>query len=202
MTPQPTVFIVDDDDAVRDSLYLQLNSLGFTVETFPSAENFLDNLQPNAVGCLILDVRMPGMSGPELQAELTRQNINLPIIFLTGYGNIPLTVKTIHAGAFDFLTKPVDSKKLCDCINAALALSAKTNASNVTSCKLKERLTTLTQRELEVLELALKGYTNKEIGHRLSISYRTIEHHRSHILLKTGASNLLQLANLIKDSNH
>ena len=199
MTSQPTVFIVDDDDAVRDSLYLQLDSAGFAVEIFPSAEDFLDNLQPNTAGCLILDVRMPAMNGPELQAELVRRNINLPIIFLTGYGDIPLTVKTIQAGAFDFLTKPVDSRKLSDCINAAFALNAQTHENDAVNFELHDRLSKLTKREQEVLELILKGYSNKEVGRQLDISFRTAEQHRSRILLKTGADNPLQLANLIKD---
>ena len=201
MTSPPTVFVIDDDDAVRDSLYLQLDSAGFTVKAFPSGEDFLNALQPNTTGCLILDVRMPGMSGPELQAELVRRNINLPIIFLTGYGDIPLTVKTIQAGAFDFLTKPVDGGKLRDCINAALALNAQTHVNDAASYEFYKRLAELTEREREVLELALEGYSNKEIGRRLDISFRTVEHHRSRILLKTGTDNTLQLANLIKDDH-
>ncbi len=201
MTPQPTVFIIDDDNAVRDSLYLQLDSAGFTVDTFSNPGDFLDILQPSTTGCLILDMRMPGMSGPELQAELARRNINLPIIFLTGYGGIPLTVKTIQAGAFDFLTKPVDSKKLRDCINAALTLNAKTHGDDIANYKLHERLATLTAREQEVLELVLKGYSNKEIGRQLNISFRTVERHRSRILLKTKTDNTLQLTNLIKNKH-
>ncbi len=137
MTSQPTVFIIDDDYVVRDSLYLLLDTVGYVVKTFPCPEDFLDILQPNTIGCLILDVRMPGMSGPELQAELTRRNINLPIIFLTGFRDTPLAAKMIQAGAFDFLTKPVDSKKLCDCINAALALDTKINKNDTVNMRVK-----------------------------------------------------------------
>lgn len=201
MTSQSTVFIIDDDDAVRESLYLQLSTAGFTVKAFPSAKDFLDILQPNITGCLILDVRMPSMNGPELQAELVRQNINLPIIFLTGYGDIPLTVKTIQAGAFDFLTKPVNDRKLRDCINAALVLNAKTLEGDVVNGSLLERLSTLTKRENEVLELALKGYPNKEIGRQLGISFRTVERHRSRALMKAGVNNILQLASLFKNKH-
>lgn len=199
MISQATVFVIDDDEAVRDSLFLQLDSAGFAVETFPNCADFLDTLQLNTTGCIILDVRMPGMSGPELQAELVHRNISLPIIFLTGYGDIPLAVKTIQAGAFEFLTKPVDGKKLLECINAALALNAEVHEHDVSRSIVNERLKSLSEREREVLTLALEGYSNKDIGRRLDISFRTVEHHRSRILLKTGTNNLLQLSNLIKD---
>lgn len=199
MIPQPTVYVIDDDDAVRDSLCLQLETHGFTVETFACSEDFLVALQSKSAGCLILDVLMPGMSGPELQTELTKRKVNLPIIFLTGFGDIPLAVKTVQAGAFDFLTKPVDGKHLINCVKAALALNARQHEQDTTCLELTGLLEALSDREREVLNLALEGYANKEIAKQLDISFRTVEHHRSHILLKTGASNLLQLANLIKD---
>lgn len=194
MITRPTVFIIDDDAAVRDGLSLLLEAAGFAVQTFAGGKDFLAVVDPEAVGCLILDVRMPQMSGPDLQTNLRNQGVNLPIIFLTGYGDIPLAVKTIQAGAVDFLTKPVNSHQLLDCVHAALALNAKQREQNAANRELCERLESLTEREREVLTLAVDGYPNKKIAKFLGISVRTVEHHRSNILLKTSAANLLELA--------
>lgn len=190
MNPPPTIYIVDDDFAVRDSLALLLETAGFIAETFDCAEAFLARLDPDMAGCLILDVLMPGMSGPELQAELIQRQVGLPILFLSAYGDVPTTVQAIQAGAVDFLTKPVDSRHLLQRVRAALQrdIAARTQ---------RARLSALTEREREVLTLAVAGCSNKEIGARLGISHRTVEIHRSHILLKTGAGNLLELVRLV-----
>lgn len=198
MSSEARVYLVDDDDAVRDGLSLLLESEGFRVEAFDNANKLLaSSFGSQAIACLVLDVRMPEMSGPELQAELMHRGIDHPIIFLTGYGEIPVAVKSIKAGAFDFLTKPVNSDKLIDKIQQALELSRNKQAHNAMYRASCDRLQTLTQRENEVLKLALEGHCNKKIATVLNISVRTVEHHRSHILLKTGVDNLLKLSRLI-----
>jgi len=203
MISQPTVYIIDDDAAVRDGLSLQLESAGLYVKSFDSSVAFLSSLpRPKSIACLILDVRMPEMTGPELQAELVHREINHPIIFLSGHGNIPLAVKSIQAGAIDFLTKPVDAQLLLDKVQEALALSASMQKQNSMYRASNEHLLeTLTKREREILKLALEGRSNKEIARLLNISFRTVEHHRSHILLKTGVENLLKLSWMVKGYN-
>lgn len=202
MISKPTVYIVDDDDAVRGGLSFLLESEGLKVEAFDSAAAFLaTSFSSEAIACLVLDVRMPQMTGPELQAELTHQGIKIPVIFLSGYGDIPLAVKAIKAGAFDFLTKPVNSELLIDKIQQALALSRSKQESNAIYRASYKRLGTLTKREHEILKLALEGLSNKRIAALLNISTRTVEHHRSHILLKTGVDSLLKLSRLIDIRN-
>ncbi len=197
-----TVYIVDDDSAVCDGLSMMLESEKINVKTFNSAAEFLAFTPPqDAIACLILDVRMPQMSGPELQTELHNHNIDLPILFLSGYGDIPLAVQTIKAGAVDFLTKPVSSPVLLDKVQQALALRRQKINNDQAQRDMSARLTTLTKREHEVLHYALEGFCNKEIAKTLDISVRTVEHHRSHILLKTGVDNLLKLSHLI-NTNH
>jgi len=190
------VFVVDDDAAVRAGLSMQLQAAGFKVKTYASAEDLLAALRPGLNACLVLDVRLPGMKGPELHTELIRRNINLPIIFLTGYGDIPLAVKSIQAGAVDFLIKPVLGPFLIERINTALQLAKKQCKMEAENKPLLEGLATLTKREREVLALVLEGHSTKEIATHLSISFRTVEHHRSHILLKTHCDNLFKLARL------
>jgi RNA polymerase sigma factor (sigma-70 family) len=194
MIPNATVFIVDDDAAVRAGLSMQLEAAGFSVKAFASAEDYITAICPAVIGCLVLDVRMPGMTGPDLQLELARRNISLPIIFLSGHGDIPLAVKSIQAGAVDFLTKPVSGLVLIERIQMSLRLSAEQWEKDAENKILQEKMATLTEREQEVLALALAGYSNKEIATRLGISFRTVEHHRSHILLRTGTNNLFKLA--------
>jgi RNA polymerase sigma factor (sigma-70 family) len=200
MIPNATVFIVDDDAAVRGGLSMQLEAAGFPVKAFASAEDFITAICPAVIGCLVLDVRMPGMTGPDLQLELARRNINLPIIFLSGYGDIPLAVKSIQSGAVDFLTKPVSGPVLIERIQMSLRLSAEQWENDAENKILQEKMATLTEREQEVLALALAGYSNKEIATRLGISFRTVEHHRSRILLRTGTDNLFKLAPLSRTS--
>jgi len=184
---QSVVYVVDDDAAVRDSLSLLLESAGLCAAAFDSAQAFLAAHRAHQPGCLVLDVHMPGMDGLELQNELARRGELMPIIFLTAHGNVPETVRAIKAGAVDFLTKPVDGKLLLDRIRSAVAVSE-------TAHQRKDRLASLTQREREVLILAVAGRPNKEIARHLGISHRTVEVHRSHILSKMGAATLLELA--------
>ncbi len=199
MADQPIIFVVDDNDDVRSGLSLQLESAGFNVKAFESGKRFLREISSKSSGCLLLDVSMPEMGGLEVQSELLQRQIILPIIFLTGYGDIPMAVRAIQAGALDFLTKPVDGRKLIDLVQAAMRLNAEQRqqmAVNTANCK---RLENLTVRERDVLKLALAGYPNKKIARHFNISIRTVEQHRSHILQKTEASNLLELARINND---
>ncbi|SDY82558.1 response regulator transcription factor [Nitrosomonas sp. Nm58] len=200
ISQQPIVFIVDDDPAVRDSLTLLLKQEGISVQTFENAETFLSAYQPDCKGCIILDVRMPGIDGMQLQEKLSHCNCMMPIIFLTGHGDIPMSVRAIKAGAANFLTKPITRAKLLDSIQSAFLENKKLLEANQHNQDAISRLTSLTKREREVMELAIQGYHNKEIASRLGISFRTVEIHRSNIMHKTGAINLLDLARIAYES--
>jgi len=197
MNAKAIVYVVDDDKAVRESLAFLFESADLSAQTFATAAGFLSAVQPDPPGCLVLDVRMPGMDGPQLQAELSRRGIALPIIFLSAHGTIPLTVKTIQAGAADFLAKPVDGQYLLERVQGLLNTHVAYREAQAEDQALRGRFTLLTEREREVLAFALDGCSNKDIASRLGISVRTVEHHRSHILLKTGAFSLLKLARLV-----
>lgn len=195
-TTSATVFLVDDDAAVRDSVGILLETAGLVAESYDSAESFLAAVGPDRTGCIVLDMQMAGMGGLDLQTELARRGIRLPIIFLTAHGDIPATVRAMKAGAVDFLTKPVDGALLLDRVQAGLARGRKDQEDGQATEAARTRLAKLTERELKVLALAIAGHPNKEIARRLGISFRTVEVHRSHILLKTGAESLLELARL------
>jgi FixJ family two-component response regulator len=190
------VFIVDDDAVVLDSLRMQLEVAGYAVATFHGAEDFLEICTPDTHGCIILDVSMPDMDGPALQEELKRRGLNLPIIFLSGHGTIPLTVRTLKAGAMDFLTKPVKGAVLLARVQEAMEQCSLLRKQAQASQSIASRLAMLTDRENEILKLAVAGHTSKEIAQRLGISYRTVEIHRAHVMQKTGASNMLELARI------
>lgn len=194
-----TVFIVDDDAAVRDSLCLLCETAGLKAECHDSAESFLAAYRTGQPGCLVLDVRMGRMSGPELHAELNRRGSQLPIIYLTAYGDIPMTVRAMKAGAVDFLTKPVDGTALLERLQTALRQSREQVDQQQALAGQQQRLAQLTPREREVMLLALAGHANKAIAKRLGISHRTVEIHRSNVLRKTGAASMLELAQLAAD---
>jgi FixJ family two-component response regulator len=196
MSTRARVFVVDDDAAVRDSLAMLLEAAGHAAVTFASARDFLDGCMPGIQGCIILDVSMPGMDGPALQDELTRRGMRLPVIFLSGHGTIPTTVRAIKAGALDFLTKPVDGSVLLARVQDALAQCLFLREQAEAYQSITSRLATLSEREREVMALAVAGHTSKEIAQRLAISFRTVEVHRAHVMQKTGASNLLELARI------
>ena len=198
--PNPTVFIVDDDLAVRDSLSLMIEQENIGVRTFDSAESFLSAYQPEYRGCAIVDVRMSGMDGMELHQLLQARNILLPVIFLTGHGDIPMSVQAIKAGAVDFLTKPVTREKLITSIRAAIQKSEKLLSENANHQEALSHLAHLTDRERDVMLLAVQGHPNKHIARTLGISHRTVEIHKSKIMQKTGAINLLDLARIVHES--
>ncbi len=199
MNTQPSVFIVDDDYAVRDSLGVVVETAGLAYQAFESAEHFLQAYCPSKRGCLLLDVNLPGLNGLELQTEFIRLNISLPIIFLTGTGDIPMTVRAMKAGAADFLTKPVPSTLLIERIQATLQHEAQLHDQTEAEQAFRDRLDRLTAREMEILPLALAGMHNKEMARLLNISYRTIEIHRIRILKKTETANFLELSRLCEN---
>ena len=193
MSTDPTVYVVDDDAAVRDGLALLLDTAGLAVQTYDGAAAFLADWSPGRVGCLILDVRMPDMSGPELQAELIRRGIDLPIVFLTAHGDIPTTVQAIKGGAIDFLTKPVVGAELLERVQAALHRSAQLREQASATQTLRERLQGLTRREREIMRLVADGHSNKEIGNILGISAKTAETHRTRIMTQLNLHSVSEL---------
>jgi two-component system, LuxR family, response regulator FixJ len=195
----PTVFIVDDDDAVRGSLRLLLKSVGLAAATLSSAQDFLATYDPQQPGCLILDVRMPGMSGLELQQVLNLRGAIIPVIFITGHGDIPMAVEAMQQGAFDFLQKPFRDQDLIDRIQRALAKDQTGRAELQERSRIKQRLETLTAREREVLELVTSGKPNKIMAADLGVSQRTVEIHRARVMEKMGASSLAQLVRMVLD---
>ncbi len=196
MSMKPCVFIVDDNCVLRHSLGLLLEAEGFAFQTFVSFEQFVENYCAGTPGCLILDYNMAGMDSPELHAKLSRQQIYLPIIFLSSYGNESLVVRAIKAGAEGFLIKPVSQQLLIEHIHTILKLKARAYGQKQKVWKIKKCLLSLTVREKEVLALAITGVSNKQMAKQLGISYRTIENHRRRILKKSGADNFIELANL------
>lgn len=200
MKGNATVFVVDDDHPVRDSLTLLLEQEDIAVESFDSAESFLAACRSLPRSCAIVDIRMPGMGGMQLQAELSRRGVLLPIIFLTGHGDIPLSVRAIKAGAVDFLTKPVTGTALLESVQAALRESERMSVQAEANHTATTRIANLTEREREVMALAVDGLPNKEIARRLGISHRTVEIHKARIMHKTGADTLLDLARIAEAS--
>lgn len=196
LNTKPTVFLVDDDPTVRDALGLFLESSELSVKTYPSAQAFLDDYRPACPGCLVLDIRMPGMSGMELQQCLLNSNIAIPIIFLTGHGDIPMSVKALKAGAIDFLEKPFNADVLLARIREALENDAQTRELNAYKARILACYEQLTRREREVMNFVIAGSSNKEIAKALDISHRTIDVHRSRIMAKMEANSLPDLVNM------
>lgn len=197
--PTPTVFVVDDDNAVRNSLRLLLKSVGLASQPLGSAAEFLETYRPSQPGCLVLDVRMPGMSGLELQRELNLRGATIPVIFITGHGDIPMAVEAMQQGAFDFLAKPFRDQELIDRVQRALAKDGTTRAALKERERIRERLESLTPREREVLSLMTQGKPNKIMAHELGVSQRTVEIHRARVMEKSGASSLAQLVRMVMD---
>jgi len=200
---EATVFVVDNDEAVCDALGMLLRAAGLRVETFGSAMAFLSEYRSQRRGCLVLDIRMPGMSGLELQDELHKRRLSIPIVFLTGHGDVPMAVRALKKGAVDFIEKPLDEERLVLAVLEAMRrddLQRKPKslalAEEVPVSILAERLSTLSEREREVLDRVLAGMPSRVIGEELHISVKTVEFHRAHIREKLGVANQAQLFSL------
>ena len=193
---QPVVFVVDDDESVRASLARLLRSAKLSVETFASANEFLENARPDVPSCLVLDVRLPGLGGLELQRHLAESNIGIPIIFITGHGDIRMTVRAIKAGAVEFLTKPFHDQDLLDAVRQAIELDRATRQQRAEIAKLMARYESLTRREREVMQLLVTGLLNKQIAAELGTSEITIKVHRGRIMQKMRADSLVELVKI------
>lgn len=196
MNPKQTVFVVDDDAAMRDALVQLLEIAGMQVEVHADGPAFLAAYRPDRAGCLVLDMAMPGMTGLQVQAELRTRGLAIPIVFLTGNSDIPMAVRAVQAGAVDFLEKPVDGDKLIERVGRALHLDQEWRQAEALSLAVQQRYERLSTREREVMDLVVTGLTSKDIARKLDISPRTVEVHRSHVMYKLGASNLADLVNL------
>jgi len=191
-----TVFVVDDDEAVRASLKLLLKTLGLPAQTYASAQEFLATFDERRGGCLVLDIRMPGMSGLELQEELNTRGAMLPIIFITGHGDVPMAVEAMQRGAMDFLQKPFRDQDLLDRISEALAKDRAGRELLGNRERIRTRVAALTPREREVMALVTQGKANKVIAADLDLSQRTVEIHRAHVMQKMGANSLAHLVRM------
>ena len=194
---EPTVFIVDDDDEVRDSLEDLVDSVGLKAEIFASAQEFLAAYDPLRAGCLVLDIRMPGMSGLELQQKLGERQAVLPIIFITGHGDIPMAVEAMRRGAVDFIQKPFRDQDLLDRINSALAQGVGRREDMEEQRVIEERIHSLTRRERQVMEMVVEGKANKVIAIDLGLSQRTVEVHRANVMEKMRAKTLADLVRMV-----
>ena len=192
-----TVFVVDDDPALRDALSLLMQSVRQPVETFDSAQGFLDAFDTSRRGCLVLDIRMPGISGLDLQARLADMGSTLPVIIITGHGDVPMAVRALKDGAMDFLEKPFNDQVLLDCVKRALELNARQSDQAERRSTIEGRLAQLTPRERQVLELVVNGRSNKEMAAELGVSQKTIEAHRAKVMEKTQARSLSELMRMI-----
>ena len=197
MDSSKTVFVVDDDDAVRDALAMLIRSVGLKVETFGSAADFLAAYDPEKRGCLVLDIRMPGMSGLELQERLLSLQAVLPVIFVTGHGDVPMAVRAMGRGAFDFLLKPFNDQDLLDRIHQALDVENARRRELELRRGVEEHIARLTPREKEVMELVVEGLTNKAIAGELGLSQRTVEIHRAKVMEKMEAPSLAHLVRMV-----
>lgn len=193
MSDNPTVYIVDDDAVVRDALKLLMESVGLQVAAFASAQEYLDQFDADQAGCLIVDVRMPGISGLDLQARLAAERIHPPVIIITGHGDVPMAVRAVQAGAVDFLEKPFNNQAMLDSVHHAIEMDAKRRGESSRLQEIEERYDSLTPREKEVLQLVIEGKRNKNIAFDLDISQSTVEVHRSRVMEKMQARTLSDL---------
>jgi FixJ family two-component response regulator len=197
MTEAPVVFVVDDDSSVRSSLKFLLSTVGLQAETFDAADSFLRKKLPNVPSCLVLDVRLPGLSGLDFQRELAAKNIRIPIVFLTGHGDIPMSVRAMKAGAVEFLTKPFRDQDLLDAVRAALDLDRVRREQEKEAADVKRRFDSLTSREQEVASMVVAGMLNKQIAAQLGTAESTVKVQRSRAMEKMHAASLAELITMI-----
>ncbi len=195
---EPLVYVVDDDEAVRDSLTLLLKAVGLASRTFSSAAEFLNHYDPEQHGCLVADIRMPGMSGLDLQDELNRDGAQIPLIFITGHGDVPMAVDAMKSGALDFIEKPFRDQDLLDRVQQALAWDKERRIENLKTLAIRERLATLTPRETEVMECVVQGQANKVIAMDLGVSQRTVEIHRARVMEKMAVRSVAKLVRAVE----
>jgi FixJ family two-component response regulator len=193
---EPTVFVVDDDPSVRRSMERLVRSMGFNVQTFATAKEFTERVRVESPSCLVLDIHLPGPSGLDLQRELVRAGVQIPIIFITGRGSIPMSVRAMKAGAVEFLTKPTRSRDLLAAIRAAIERDRASHEARRELDALRERYARLTGREREVMALVVAGRLNKQIASELSTSERTVKFHRAHIMEKMEADSVAELVRM------
>jgi len=202
MKKNPVIMVVDDDAGVRNAMRSLLKSVGLECALYASAQEFLVAYQPSQPGCLLLDIRMPGMSGLELQQQLNLRGAVIPVIFMTGHGDIPMAVEAMQHGAFDFLQKPFRDQDLLDRIQKAIVKDAEQRTSLGEHDRIKSHLESLTAREREVLDLMTEGKQNKVIAQDLGVSPRTIEIHRARVMEKMNAQSVAQLVRMMLDLKH
>jgi RNA polymerase sigma factor (sigma-70 family) len=191
-----TVFVVDDDQAMRNSLKWLIESIGVEVESFASADDFLRQHQPGRAGCLVLDVRMPGMSGLDLQEHLSEKGMQIPVVIITGHGDVPMAVRAMKHGAVDFIEKPFNDEVLLDAIRRAIAHEHQQRIQQGEYLQLQQRLASLTPREHEVMTMVTEGRSNKEIANALGVSAKTVEAHRARVMEKMQAGSLAELVRM------
>ncbi len=196
MTSDPIVFVIDDDAAIRDAVKKLISSVGLRVETFGSTQEFLDRKRPDGPACMVLDVRLPDVSGLEFQRDLSAADIPIPIIFITGHADVPMTVRAMKAGAVEFLTKPFRGQELLDAIQEAIARDRAAWNERAENSELRARYETLTGREKEVFALVVSGLLNKQIGAELGTSELTVKTHRGRVMQKMEAESLADLVRM------